>query len=561
MNSLLLTVLGIDPKVARYSLGGSSVEATLAPLALVQLLPPARRPDRIRALCTPEAEQETFPLLRDGCIDLGIANVEAIRVDADAVDLRAFRSAVEAACPRNEPLGEILVDTTHGFRHLSVLTYLAAQYLSVLREIRLGGFYGLLRRDQESPFIDLGPVLSQMEWIHALRIFRDAGDARPLARRIEATGRQDARTIARELEEISEARETGLPLELGRACRSFLDVHRRPLSRNLGLAEAPFADELEELLLEPLKRFCLADPAAARARAKTAIVLDEDEIRRQERLVDDLLERGRTATAVGVMNELVVSRVVLAHGWRTAWLDFHEVRRRAAAALDSLRVEGCARNETQRRIGRFWQALSQARNAFHHHGYRRGILLGKDANDFTPAVRFLRKEWSWIKSLPALDLRVPTAFRRLLVSPVGLRPGVLYSALRACREPEADACLALVSAETEAGAREACARAGFAGTLEALVVHRPLDGSAEIRELAHQARPFLLQAEEVSVNLTGGTTLMGLAVARIAEDARGLGRPVRRFGLVDERSEAAQAEDPFRAGTPFWLDGVDADGH
>jgi hypothetical protein len=43
-------VLGTNPKPARYALRESSVEAALAPLALVQLLPEGRRPSPILAL-------------------------------------------------------------------------------------------------------------------------------------------------------------------------------------------------------------------------------------------------------------------------------------------------------------------------------------------------------------------------------------------------------------------------------------------------------------------------------------------------------------------------------
>ena len=46
---LLVTVLGLDPKPACYTLGGESVETALAPLALVKLLAPQERPERILA--------------------------------------------------------------------------------------------------------------------------------------------------------------------------------------------------------------------------------------------------------------------------------------------------------------------------------------------------------------------------------------------------------------------------------------------------------------------------------------------------------------------------------
>jgi thioesterase domain-containing protein len=69
-----------------------------------------------------------------------------------------------------------------------------------------------------------------------------------------------------------------------------------------------------------------------------------------------------------------------------------------------------------------------------------------------------------------------------------------------------------------------------------------------------EARRPLVAAQEIAVNLTGGTTLMGLAVAAIANEAQRLGRDVRRFGLVDRRPPSEQDANPYRAGEAFWLD-------
>ena len=72
------------------------------------------------------------------------------------------------------------------------------------------------------------------------------------------------------------------------------------------------------------------------------------------------------------------------------------------------------------------------------------------------------------------------------------------------------------------------------------------------------AAAHLLEGLEVLVNLTGGTTLMGLAVERIACQTRRLGRPVRRFGLIGRRPREQQLAHPFVAAEPYWLDAGDA---
>jgi hypothetical protein len=112
--ALLVTVLGTDPKPARYTIQGNSVEAMLAPLALVQLLPEDSRPSRILALCTPEAKERSWPILERGLAGSGIdAAVETLDeplpgspgvARAAGLDLRAPRLRRRWRCLRPRPI-------------------------------------------------------------------------------------------------------------------------------------------------------------------------------------------------------------------------------------------------------------------------------------------------------------------------------------------------------------------------------------------------------------------------------------------------------------------------
>ncbi len=102
---------------------------------------------------------------------------------------------------------------------------------------------------------------------------------------------------------------------------------------------------------------------------------------------------------------------------------------------------------------------------------------------------------------------------------------------------------------------EALGYAGFSGKYEPLVLEDAFaGGAAEIERIAKMARAHLVGAAEVFVNVTGGTTLMGLGAEKLAAEARSLACPVRRFGLIDRRSTHQQDTDPYRTGEPFWLD-------
>ena len=89
-----------------------------------------------------------------------------------------------------------------------------------------------------SPVLDLRALLALPDWIHALRVFGDAGDASRLGSLVESAGDQAGRAMARELRQISEAREAGLPLELGQTALSFR-VNRRKSFKKALEAQVP----------------------------------------------------------------------------------------------------------------------------------------------------------------------------------------------------------------------------------------------------------------------------------------------------------------------------------
>jgi hypothetical protein len=98
VTSWLVTGLGIDLKPARYTLHERSVEAPLAPLALVQLLPTDHRPARVLALCTAEAKEKNWPILGHWLAGSEI-NAAIVEIGADPTDVTSFLRVVTTAIP------------------------------------------------------------------------------------------------------------------------------------------------------------------------------------------------------------------------------------------------------------------------------------------------------------------------------------------------------------------------------------------------------------------------------------------------------------------------------
>ena len=569
---VLLTVLGRNPTPARYTLERREIESRLAPVALFDLLPEEERPNRILAVCTPEAKQESWPLLEQAL--KGRCRMERVDVPSGETqeDIANYLQKVAGAISGDVAL---TVDVTHGFRHFSFLIYIVVFYLNALRNVRVrGAWYGLLKKGCPSPFLDLRPLLDLPEWIYALRVLRDTGSARPMAEAICCgTPNPSEREIARNLWRLSEAYLSGLPVELGRQAH---DVRRNlsTLKKRLvcGHHPVPLSPELVEQLDRTLADFDLNDLPSGEG-WKRKIALSEDELKRQARIIDDLLSRGSLAAALGLMNEWTVSWVVLRRGWNRgregAWLEYKPVRRKAAGLLGAIKAVGKDPDlrhrltEEQRLLGDFWGNLTELRNAYHHHGMRPGSLIGKGqaSRKHNAICKYWKETLSFRPNFP-LSLGGADG-GRVLISPVGTRPGVLFSAFHTCGEDGGgppSLCLAVCSRASEGGVAEAAGQAGYAGAIEPLRFEDPYGGLEEIEALVKAARHHLIGAEEVLVNVTGGTTLMGLAAEKLADAAHKLACPtVRRFGLVDRRPPTEQDAEPYKVGEPFWLGRVGDD--
>ena len=209
-------------------------------------------------------------------------------------------------------------------------------------------------------------------------------------------------------------------------------------------------------------------------------------------------------------------------------------------------------------MGKFWSDLTQLRNGLHHHGMRPQPLFS-DSGDVRGILDDVIAYWQTLKLRPEISLSMgDSPGRHVLVSPIGIRPGSLFSAVQVCREEnggeDPGLCIVICSAESGGMAQDALGHAGYQGRVETLPFEDPHGGVAEMEGLAKKAGPLLIGAEQVTVNITGGTTLMGLAVEKIAAEAKRLGCPVSRFGLIDRRPPEEQSVDPYRMGEAFWIE-------
>ncbi len=564
---MLMTVLGLKPQETEYQLNGETYKSELAPVALYHLLHKNnQQPTQIRAFCTPDALSQSYPPLEKAL--RGQCDIEPVKiVDCDNAEesMVSFLNLFTCTAPQT---GQLTVDVTHGFRHYSILMLLGAFQVSALRaELELRNvYYALWQPDTStSPIIDLGRLLDLSHWIYATRTFRDTGSLIPMAnliRQRSSDSDQDSQKMATELTELSQAFAEALPLELGLKIKPFLAQKRiRRLKIKLdGQHRSPTLLN-QELTGQVETDFRLLDLPIPNLHSKKAdIPLDEAELERQAKLITRLYSFGNRAAAFGLMREWMVSWALLQIQLDSNWLD-KKSRGQAEKALFVLTEldhdSSELLSESQQKLARFWQQLRDIRNLFAHHGMRRENIFNKKNKEIIDTW-CTWTDWFNGESLPRIPLEVViNRYDRLIISPLGHTPGVLFSAIRNCCTPSSsplDMCLIITSVEAKVGISEALNQAGFQGSKEILEFRDPFAGLEERKTLVKQAKEYILAAAEVHVNLTGGTTLMGLLAEEIANMAKQHQCLTSRFVLIDKRPPQEQHDTPYEVGEKITIE-------
>ena len=574
---ILLTSLGTRTIETTYQLDDRTVTAPLTPLALVQLLDSSQRPNRVVAMVTEGARGETWEPFKKGIRKTLDFEPQPISIP-DGISDREIRQILAKVAQEIPEGAELTLDVTQGMRHFPFIFYALVLYLTSLRGVKVrGAYYGMIEgtsQDAPKPIIDLQPLLELPEWFHAVRVFRDQGTTSAMAQLLEPlaeklkqeTGtlfkagdksaglkcskqREQVEKAVEFLEKHAFAYESALPLELGKASLHLIDPIEKIADMDISSLPPLFA-ELRDTIVEVAKKAAFTNPIPNKGLWKQNIGLDENELKRQARMIDLYLDRDQLPLAAGLMREWVVSWVIMQDSDRPQdWLKHRPMRQkyeRRLGALGAFEKDPLVTPE-QRDFGNFWNQLTEElRNALHHHAMREKAL-----EEPPKPLETVRHFWNKLKA-GAVDLpQLGGGGGRLLLSPQGTRPGVLFSALKVA---EPDTCLVICSGTSASSIPVAVEQAKFKGNIERIELADPHSGFDEIAAAVENARRKLLDADEVLANITGGTTLMGLLSQRLVEEAQKLDRKVQRFALIDRRPTVEQDSDPFVQSDCHWLD-------
>lgn len=149
------------------------------------------------------------------------------------------------------------------------------------------------------------------------------------------------------------------------------------------------------------------------------------------------------------------------------------------------------------------------------------------------------------KAKDGTEQSAASAGKTWLLSPLGLSPGLLYSALVLVKP---QALVVVTSRDAEARVEEIIEKSAYQGEKLVLKVEDAFicfdKAGAIVRQVIKASGP----ADRWVINLTGGTTGLQYIIQRTGDQLRSYGHKVRYVALVDRRPVLEQRENPYVVG-------------
>ncbi len=563
MSKIIISALGDNfLNETEYEFEGRRHPTRFCSIALSQIL--SKPPSRLLVLLTPEARKKHEEALSNECRDLNLS-IEILPISSGKTIQevwKVFDALVEKVS--SHPSMEVLLDITNSFRHLPLLFFTSLSYLESAGKAGMKGvYYGAYDAKNESnitPVFDLTPMVNLVKGGFAVKSFMETGAMGPLGSFLGSLPGVDPRTAVKLTQSLSEFQRiysAGLPLEAGSEAEEIL---KKFPSLTIGVENLTAGFELREKLRDHFRRIALETPNGDNW--KTRFHLDMQELARQLKFIEGKILHGDASQAIILLREWIISRVCFSEGKHESWLEkgvrVSEIESKLGKLALRKREESAKDKPTEVSLSKTWDKLSNFRNEFGHAGFKKTEVNVQSA--LKKASEFLR---ICLDNLENEDFwRVPSLSGNdglLLVSGLGSSVGLLFSALSSLKP---DRTVVITSKEVEPKLPEVLKSAGGYPSehVKALILQEPFTGFSETGGMVKALEPFLKNASEVVVNLTGGTTCMQWVMQAVFEKARELGAAVRRVAFVDRRTTQEQQKNPFVLGEMIPIDGSSVSG-
>jgi CRISPR-associated DxTHG motif protein len=192
-SKIILTMLGTgDYKETDYTLGNKNHRTSLVPVAVKTWFPEYI----VKVLVTPEAKQKHWATLESA-----IPNSQLLPIQIQ--DPWSIYQAITDNIPENSSL---ILDITHGFRSLPMISMLTVSFLRAAKNVKLEYLlYGAYEYKETTEITDLTELITMLDWANATNRFLETGDARKFENLLESKFASPLKNAAGELRKFSEA--------------------------------------------------------------------------------------------------------------------------------------------------------------------------------------------------------------------------------------------------------------------------------------------------------------------------------------------------------------------
>jgi len=422
---------------------------------------------------------------------------------------------------------EVVLDTTHSFRSIPITVSIISLYLREAKNVNVRMLYGLFdRKSETTTTLDLTNVIEMADWLYAARLFKEYGYSKPLGELVEKRNRsfytkenikerpKKLNNLQGALRNLSTALRLGSIRSIREYVRKLIVLFDKPHNDLMNELET-FAPELYPLTPSMIERYKKIDSG------KKTVELDEDELNAERELLKFYLETEDLGMALRLAREYLVNVTLYKQNPKENVLD-RKVRESVIFPEEPL--------------------IREARNHVAHFGFNEDNLPSqekiaerlKDIAEKAPDKLFKECEKAVSGSVKAV------------LSPLGTSKGALFTILKHFTP---DVLVVVTSKQAAENLPEILEKAGFDGKHHVMLVEDPFTGVDEVEKVVNGARRYLEEnnVNEVVINLTGGTSLLGYMVERIREGIRH-GRKITTVLAVDRRPYEEQKANPYVVG-------------
>ena len=183
-----LTFLGLGPKDGYQETTYHKVDdktANCKTHLFTKAVAEIYQPNKTILFVTPEVEKDEEGYLRylKGKLRDEFDTVSIPNGDSE-MKLWDIFNACENAVEEGD---KIILDITHAFRSIPLLIFIVAAYLRQVKSVELehiiyGAFEARNSETNETPIFDLTPFVNLLDWMNAVNVFQNYGDAREIAK-------------------------------------------------------------------------------------------------------------------------------------------------------------------------------------------------------------------------------------------------------------------------------------------------------------------------------------------------------------------------------------------